>query len=154
MRERGGFREDYGLEVGLGTENLPLRELYECLVNYYSRTLRRLMRDLAARTIATNVEYHLGVLSDGRGFIVEGEVEKSGCAETPQCLSAHTHPAAIPRPSLKDLKAITRISLDREVCYVMETYSSGLAIYREGPLTIEDYEALKLLGRWASLRAR
>lgn len=94
MRERGGFREDYGLEVGLGTENLPLRELYECLVNYYSRTLHRLMRDLAARTIATNVEYHLGVLFDGRGFIVEGEVEK---VVVPRRLNAFQHTLTQPR---------------------------------------------------------
>jgi hypothetical protein len=104
------------------------------------------MRDLAARTIATNVEYHLGVLFDGRGFIVEGEVEK---VVVPRSLNAfqHTYPAAISWPSLKDLKAITKLSLDREVCHVIETYSSGLAIYREGPLTIEDYEALKTPGK-------
>jgi len=146
VRESTGvFREKHGVRVELGPGDLSLWELYDRVVDYYSRTLRKFMKNLVAKTIETGVEYYLGVLFDGRGFVVEGYVERVAVPGIPQCFSAHTHPADTPWPSPRDLRAISRLLLDRGVCHVIEARNAGLAIYRRGPLTIEDYEALKLL---------
>lgn len=139
------FKDRYDLRVVLGVGETPLRKLYDHVVKYYARTLRHRVRKLAYKDSETSGEYYLGVLFDGRGFILEGEENEVRVPSIPQCFSAHTHPSSSPLPSPADLKMITRLLVDRGVGHAIESRSGGLAIYRTAPLSLEDYEALREL---------
>lgn len=139
------FQDKYDIDVKKGAGDLPFRDLYEHVVNYYEKTLHQKMKEYARKTYTTGVEYYLGILFNGRGFLVEGEENKVILPNTPQCFSAHTHPADLPVPSKNDIKTIIGMLVDRGIGHVIEAVNAGLVIYRAGPLSLRDYEALKHL---------
>jgi hypothetical protein len=136
------FSDKHGIKAELGSGDMELRKLYDRVVDYYARTLRKEIKQYAIRTRETGIEYYLGVLFDGRGFIAEGEEDKVIVPGLPQCFSAHTHPSDYPMPSLRDIRVITRLLVDRGLGHVVETFGNGLAIYRTGPVSLSDYEVL------------
>lgn len=139
------FQGKHHVDVKKGAGDLPLRELYEYVVDYYDKALRKKMKEYARKTYATGVEYYLGILFDGEGFLVEGDENRVTLPGALQCFSAHTHPSDLPVPSKNDIKAISRMLVDRGIGHVIEAVKTGLAIYRVGPLSLKDYEVLKHL---------
>ncbi len=117
--------------------------LYDEVVKTYMETLHYRMKNYAAKTYATRREYYLGILFDGRAFLLEGEEDRVISPGIPQCFSAHTHPSNMPVPSRQDLMVITRLLIDRGLGHVIETVGPSLAIYRVRPLTLEDWEKMK-----------
>ncbi|MEM0247057.1 MAG: hypothetical protein QW432_05905 [Desulfurococcaceae archaeon] len=144
------FQDRYRVNVKEGIGDLPLRELYEHVIDYYKKTLHRRMKQYAWKTHISGVEYYLGVLFNGKGFLIEGEKNKVILPGTPQCFSAHTHPLDPPVPSKNDVKAVNRILVDRGIGHVIEAVRSSLAIYRVRPLSLRDYETLKSLEKKGS----
>jgi len=161
------FSEEYGLDnVDMGSGDLSYRSLYDHLIDHYKNNIHVKLLEVFSRNIHRNVEYYMGILWDGRAFIVEGESDRVIIPGIKHCLSAHTHPSQYPIPSSVDLKTITRLMLDRGIGHVIVAQSSSLAIYRVKPLTINDLEvinsidygdseyALKQLSELSSIRLR
>ncbi|MEM1606116.1 MAG: hypothetical protein QXW41_07740 [Fervidicoccaceae archaeon] len=143
------FRDQYDLEVLLDLGNMAFNELYEHVINYYVRTLHSVIKRYALETDKAGIEYYLGVLFNGKGFIIEGEKNKVIMpGNIPQCISAHTHPLNNPIPSKDDVKFINAILVNRGIGHIIETSGSGIAIYRAGPLSISDYEFLRRIERY------
>ncbi|MEM0100296.1 MAG: hypothetical protein QXG50_04890 [Desulfurococcaceae archaeon] len=136
------FSEVHDLRVIEGEGNISLSQLYDYIVDYYSATLHRDLKQYAFKTLESGIEYYLGVLFNGEGFLIEGEVGKVIVPNMPQCLSAHTHPSHHPTPSLRDIKTINQLLVNRGIAHIVETVGRSLAIYRKGPISLDDYEAL------------
>ncbi len=139
------FTEKYDVSASIGKGDTSLRTLYEEIIDYYRETLHYKMKEYATKTIATRHEYYLGILFNGKAFLLEGEEDKVLLPRIPQCFSAHTHPSNIPIPSKQDLRTITQLFTDRGIGHVIETVGASLAIYRVGPITIDDLEVFKQL---------
>lgn len=140
------FSEQHGIEsVEIGRGDHSLWFLYDHLINVYRETLHYKMLSLSSTTKITGNEYYMGILFDGKYFIVEGEHNHIQLPGIPQCLSAHTHPSPYPIPSPVDLKTISRLLLDRGIGHVIVGYSTSLAIYRVKPLTEDDLVFLQNL---------
>jgi len=161
------FSKEYDLEnVDIGTGDLSYSGLYDHLIDHYRNNIHVKLLEVFSRNIHRSVEYYMGILWDGRAFIVEGESDRVIIPGINHCLSAHTHPSQYPIPSSVDLKTITRLMLDRGIGHVVVAQSSSLAIYRVKPLTINDLEfinsmdygdpeyALKHLSELSSIRLR
>ncbi len=139
------FSEKHNVPATIGRGDTSLRTLYEEIIDYYRETLHYKMKEYATKTIATHHEYYLGILFNGKAFLIEGEEDKVLLPRIPQCLSAHTHPSNIPVPSKQDLKTITQLFTDRGIGHIIETIGASLAIYRVAPITINDLEVFKQL---------
>ncbi len=139
------FSEKHNVYATIGRGDTNLRTLYEEIIDYYRETLHYKMKEYSTKTIATRHEYYLGILFDGKAFLIEGEEDKVLLPRIPQCLSAHTHPSNIPIPSKQDLKTITQLFTDRGIGHIIETIGASLAIYRVAPITIDDLEVFKQL---------
>lgn len=140
------FIEHYGItNYMIGSGDYSWNSLYDYLINTYRETLHYRMLSLSSRTRITGYEYYMGVLFNGKCFIVEGEHEHIHIPRIHHCISAHTHPSPYPIPSTTDLKTIMQLLLDRGIGHVIIGYSSSLAIYRVKPLTIDDLEYLKTI---------
>lgn len=139
------FSEKHNVPATIGKGDTSLRTLYEEIIDYYRETLHYKMKEYATKTIATRHEYYLGILFNGKAFLIEGEEDKVLLPRIPQCLSAHTHPSNIPIPSKQDLKTVTQLFTDRGIGHIIETIGASLAIYRVAPITIDDLEIFKQL---------
>ncbi len=140
------FSKYYNVELEEGSGSIPYSTLYRTVLSTYRETLHYKMKDLAVKTVKTRKEYYLGILFNGKAFIIEGEedyvVVPGGFK---QCFAAHTHPSSIAIPSRNDMKSIINLFLDRGLGHVIETINQSMAIYRVKPLTLEDYEVLQNL---------
>lgn len=137
------FSEQYDLDAEPASKaDLPLRSLYEMVISTYKETLHYKMKEFASKSMINKIEYYLGILFNGKAFIVEGEEEHVTIPGFKQCFAAHTHPSVIPVPSRPDLKNIINLFLERGIGHVIETVNTAMVIYRVAPLTDEDLEAL------------
>lgn len=136
------FSKVHDLRVIKGEGNISLSQLYDYVVDYYTATLHHELKQYAFKTIESGVEYYLGVLFNGEGFLVEGEAGKVVIPNIPQCLSAHTHPSHYPIPSLRDIKTINKLLANRGIAHAVEATGGILIIYRKGPISLKDYEIL------------
>ncbi|ABN69252.1 hypothetical protein Smar_0139 [Staphylothermus marinus F1] len=137
------FAEKYDIQVDIGKGNIELTSLYYKVVEEYKQSLHYIMKELAVKSLVNNIEYYLGILFNGKGFLVEGEEDRVVLPNIPQCFSSHTHPSRIPIPSRADIKSIIKLFLDRGVAHAIETVGSTLVIYRTGPLTIDDLDIIR-----------
>ena len=103
------FSEKHNVTATLGRGDTSLKNLYEEVINYYRETLHYKMKEYAAKTINTRREYYLGILFNGKAFLLEGEQNKVLLPRIPQCFSAHTHPSNLSIPSKQDLKTIIQL---------------------------------------------
>jgi len=148
------FRDQHSLEnvtLGFGVESY--RALYDRVFETYLKGLHPRTLDLLARSRATGYEYYIGVLFDGRAFVLEGEKDRITLPSISQCFSAHTHPYPNPLPSTADLKTITQMLLSRGVGHVISSFGGSLAVYRVRPLSEEDFELLREAERLNPLNA-
>ncbi len=129
--------------IVIGRGYYSLNELYYLVPNIYTETLHYLMKSYAGKTIASRREYFLAVLFNGRGFLVEGEIDHVRIPFIPHCISSHTHPSRIPIPSKRDIKMILYMMINRGFLHVIETIGSSLYIYRVKPLTEDDLVKLR-----------
>ncbi len=137
------FSKQYSLDAEPANRaDLSLRSLYEMVISTYKETLHYKMKEFASKTMINKIEYYLGILFNGKAFIVEGEEERIAIPGFKQCFAAHTHPSSIPVPSRPDLKSIINLFLDRGIGHVIETANTAMVIYRVAPLTDEDLEVL------------
>lgn len=136
------FSEIHDLKVAKGEGDTSLSQLYDHIVDYYVATLHRELKQYAFKTLESGVEYYLGVLFNGEGFLVEGEKDKVIVPNIPQCLSAHTHPSFYPVPSSRDVKMINQLLVNRGIAHAVETVNKSLVIYRKKPISLKDYEVL------------
>lgn len=140
------FQDKYDLYAEPGSASTPLPSLYREVVSTYRNTLHYDMKQFAARSMRTGLEYYLGILFNGKAFIIEGEENRvimPGIRT--QCFSAHTHPSNLPIPSRQDIHTIIELFINRGIGHVIETISTGLAIYRIRPIDIDDLEKLKII---------
>lgn len=140
------FQDKYDLYAEPGSASTPLASLYREVVSTYRNTLHYDMKQFAARSMRTGLEYYLGILFNGKAFIIEGEENRvimPGIRT--QCFSAHTHPSNLPIPSRQDIHTIIELFINRGIGHVIETISTGLAIYRIRPIDIDDLEKLKII---------
>ena len=138
------FMEKYDLDAEYSEQaSRSYRELYEEVIHTYMETLHYRMKNYASKSYTSRREYYLGILFDGRAFLLEGEEDHVISPGIPQCFSAHTHPSNMPVPSRQDLRVITRLLIDRGIGHVIETIGPSLAIYRVKPLTLDDWEKMK-----------
>jgi len=148
------FRNQHGLEsVALGSGTVSYRALYDRVFETYLKGLHSLTLNLLVRSRTTGYEYYMGVLFDGRAFILEGEKDRVTLPSMPQCFSAHTHPGITPLPSTADLKTIAQMLLSRGVGHVISSFGGNLAVYRIQPLSEEDFEVLREAERLNPLNA-
>jgi len=137
------FRDQHNVEtVVIGAGEKSYRELYDEVIATYVAGLHSMMLELSGKTRERGVEYYMGVLFSGQGFIVEGERDRVRVPGIAQCVAAHTHPTPHPIPSANDLKSITNLMLSRGIGHIIVGYSASLAIYRVSPLTERDLEIL------------
>ncbi|MEM4718010.1 MAG: hypothetical protein QXE81_04530 [Desulfurococcaceae archaeon] len=123
----------YDLEViryGLNRGIVSYRSLYGMLIKYYCSTIHQGFKRFATRTDNSRIEFFLGILFNGKGFIVEGEEDHVRTPGLPLCLSAHTHPGGVVLPSRRDLEAILKILADRGIGHVITTSRQSVALYR------------------------
>ncbi len=138
------FMDKYDLDAMYSEHaRISYTRLYDEVVSTYLESLHYRMKNYASKSYATRREYYLGILFDGRAFLLEGEEDHVISPGIPQCFSAHTHPSNMPVPSRQDLRVITRLLIDRGIGHVIETVGPSLAIYRVRPLTLEDWEKMK-----------
>lgn len=137
------FAPRYDIEASVGRGNIELSSLYHLVIEKYKGALHYMMKDLAGKSFVNRVEYYLGILFNGKAFLLEGEEDRVVLPSIPQCFSSHTHPSRLPAPSRADLKTITRLFLDRGLGHVIETVGSSMVIYRVGPLTLDDLNVIK-----------
>ncbi len=143
------FMDKYDLYAEEGFGKKHYTELYHEIVKVYRETLHYTMKGYAVKSMQRRVEYYLGVLFNGKGFLVEGEEDRVVVpGGLNQCFAAHTHPSQIPIPSHADVRSITNLFLDRGIGHVIETSGPSLAIYRRAPLSIEDLELLRTMDRY------
>lgn len=119
--------------------------LYDELIEYYAKKVHHIILRYTEITDKTNIEYFLGILLNGEGFLVEGEEDQVILPSLPLCISAHTHPRGVYTPSLHDIKMIIRTLLDRGIGHAIVTSSGSQVIYRRRPLTLDDYLYLRSL---------
>ncbi|ADI31800.1 hypothetical protein [Staphylothermus hellenicus] len=137
------FAGKYDLQADIGRGNIGLASLYYKVIDEYKRSLHYMMKELAVKSLVNHIEFYLGILFNGKAFLVEGEEDRVVLPSIPQCFSSHTHPSRIPIPSRADLKTIIRLFLDRGLAHAIETVGSTLVIYRTGPLTIDDLDIVR-----------
>ncbi|MET1160277.1 MAG: hypothetical protein ABWW65_04895 [Thermoprotei archaeon] len=141
----GVYSEKYGLKATIGSGDKSFRELYEYVVEFYSRNIHGWFLSLVTTRSGWSREYYLGVLLDGSAFIAEGEEEYISLPGIQQCFSAHTHPSLYPIPSSMDFKSIVSLLADRGIGHVIAAKAASLALYRVAPLTLNEYEYLNSL---------
>lgn len=139
------FSEEHDLHavVEKDINAYSLSSLYHIVIEKYLETLHKKIQHYAFITNETGVEYFLGVLLNGKGFLVEGEENRVVLPSIPMCISAHTHPGMYPYPSRVDLKTIERILLERGLGHAIVTYAKSLVLYRVAPVSERDYLILK-----------
>jgi hypothetical protein len=138
------FSHNYDLVVERGRGEYSLNDLYSIVIERYKNRLHYIMKDLAGKSIITHREYYLGILFNGKAFLIEGERDKVLVpGNIPQCFSAHTHPSQIPIPSRADLKTINKLFIDRGIGHAIETVGTSMIIYRVSPITLSDLEIIK-----------
>ncbi len=140
------FQDKYDIYAEPGNASTPPASLYREVVSTYRNTLHYDMKQFAARSMSTGIEYYLGILFNGRAFIIEGEEDRvimPGIRT--QCFSAHTHPSNLPLPSRRDIHTIVDLFINRGIGHVIETASTGLTIYRIRPIDIDDLDKLKTI---------
>lgn len=144
------FSEQHGIdraEIADETlDSISLSKLYDIVIDKYREALHYYILKYLDKTITTGYEYYLGVLFNGKCFLLEGERNRITIPRIPQCISAHTHPSNYPAPSSRDIDEIVNIFIDRGVGHVIIAKSTGMAIYRVKPLTESDLETIKELG--------
>lgn len=143
------FGEHHGVRARTSNYRggIPLKFVYKTILHYYLSNVHWRILPYSRTTRETGVEYFLGVLFNGRGFIVEGEENRVVIPEIPVCISAHTHPSDDPYPSEDDLRMLERLLLSRGLGHAIVAGSRTLVIYREAPLKLEDLEVLKRVQR-------
>lgn len=148
------FSVEHDVEAVVEAEDdaISLSSLYHRILDYYVRTLHGRIKIYSYRTYETGVEYYLGVLFDGRGFIVEGEENRVVLPGIPMCVSAHTHPGSNPYPSQADLRSIERILIDRGLGHAIVTPSRSLVLYRTAPITEKDHLLFKRVQGYSDTR--
>ncbi len=138
------FSPNYNLVAVKGRGEYSLSELYNMVIDKYKSRLHYIMKDLAGKSFITRREYYLGILFNGKAFLIEGERDKVLLpGNIPQCFSAHTHPSQIPVPSRADLKTINRLFVDRGIGHAIETVGTSMVIYRVSPITLNDLEIIR-----------
>jgi len=134
---------DIDIDITIGKGYYSLNELYFLIPSIYVETLHYLMKSYASKTIANKREYFLAILFNGKGFLVEGEVNRVRIPFVPHCLSSHTHPSHMPVPSKGDIEMILYMMLNRGFLHVIETVGASLYIYRVRPLSEDDLVKLR-----------
>jgi hypothetical protein len=143
-----GGKYDINASIGLG--RFKLSDLYGRILEYYKRGFHSRLLSYAVLTDETGIEYYLGVLFDGKGFLLEGGVNSVSIPRIPQCLTAHTHPSHSPLPSSRDFSAIRDLFTNGGLAHFIVTINKSIAIYRAGPITTSDYELLINAERFSS----
>ncbi len=131
------------ISITIGKGYYSLNELYFLIPSIYIETLHYLMKSYSSKTITSKKEYFLAILFNGKGFLVEGEVDRVRIPFIPHCLSSHTHPSHMPIPSKRDIEMILYMMLNRGFLHVIETVGASLYIYRVKPLSENDLVKLR-----------
>lgn len=134
---------DIDVDVTIGKGYYSINEMYFLIPSIYVETLHYLMKSYASKTIVNKREYFLAVLFNGRGYLVEGDINRVKIPFIPHCISAHTHPSNMPIPSKHDMQMILHMMLNRGFLHVIETVGSSLYIYRVRPLSENDLIKLR-----------
>jgi len=129
------------IEIGLGEYDYSY--LYEKLIDMYRLKLHQYVRSMIWKTISTGVEYYMGLLFNGKAFIVEGEVGYVKIPRLNLCLAVHTHPSRHAIPSSIDLESMVELILNRGIGFIIVSSVESLAIYRVKPLGIDEFEYIK-----------
>jgi proteasome lid subunit RPN8/RPN11 len=140
------FMDHYNVRAEEGAGKEHRTEIYDKIIRTYRETLHYTMKSFAARSVQKHMEYYLGILFNGKGFIIEGEEDRVIVpGGLNQCFAAHTHPSAIPIPSRADIRSITSLFLDRGIGHAIETIGSSIVIYRRSPISEDELEQLNSL---------
>lgn len=140
------FKDLYDLgnvKRGFAARTIPYRSLYDIVIKLYHDTIHQEFKRYAVYTDNTRVEFFLGILFNGKGFIAEGEEDRVSIPGFPMCISAHTHPGGVLSPSKRDLTMIIKTLTDRGIGHIVTTSRQSIAIYRTKPLSIHEYIALR-----------
>jgi len=131
------------LNVEIGYGEYYYNYLYEKLIDMYRLKLHQYLRSLVWKTVLTGVEYYMGLLFNGKAFIVEGEYGYVKIPRLNLCLAAHTHPSKYAIPSSVDLESMIELILDRGIGFIIVSFERSLAIYRVKPLSIDEFKYVK-----------
>ncbi len=134
---------DIDVDIAIGKGYYSLNELYFLIPSIYVESLHYLMKNYASKTMINEREYFLAILFNGKGFLVEGEVDHVRIPFIRHCLSSHTHPSHLPIPSKRDIEAVLYMMLNRGFLHVIETVGTSLYIYRIKPLSEDDLIKLR-----------
>ena len=135
-----------GNEVLIEAINGFIESNYLWLYEYSSRKFmefaNNLLKPHTFNTDRDGIEFFLAIFNNGKGVLLEGSKLRVMVPAIKAYYTAHTHPRNCIIPSSKDIRSLIDLFTYGGIASAIITSSTSLCIYRKGPFTLEDYEAL------------
>ncbi len=128
----------------LGKAPFPFTSLYEEIFKEHLRFLREVFMEYSRRTMKNGIEFISFTLESGEYVIFEGEENRVSLPMPHGVTSAHTHPG-ICLFSSPDLETADSLLIKGYMSIGVMNPQCALILYRRGPYTLEDRDALMAL---------
>ena len=127
--------------------------LYEAAPLVVLRSDSSVLRELAARTTDTGIEFMVEYMDDGTAAFFEGERYSVRLPFIRSLAALHTHPEGACGLSKKDVDSAVQLLTEGGLFSGAVTETCAYVVYRLGPVLEDDYIAVKSGKGWEGLRS-